>query len=346
MENERSLNGTRGNARIDNDRAGDTSHGCGNSPAASSFIDGHPITYDAMVSLLKQNGFGDAETPQTRFLLERVSFQHIEHYLAVAKRYFPNAGVKTAHDLLQFDRRFQSILLKYIGMFEMQLRAQYAYKMNESAGEHCLYDPGLFLDYAKYARTMETVGGELRKRAKHSKRLRSTLDGNGGKAPVWHAVECMSLGNLSKLYSNTKDVAVTHSVADSFGVKRDELTSWLACLTAARNSCAHYDCLAFRKQLSTPPKRIRGVDCPNTIPFYTVFLLEKVLSTNRVFDDDSLHYSSDLATEIVAAIADFRQSQTGLISAMRLPENWFETIFSDQLQGIHFNISIANGKEA
>ena len=99
------------------------------------------------------------------------------------------------------------------------------------------------------------------------------LDGNGGKVPVWLAVECMSLGNLSKLYSNTGNVSVTHSIADSFGVKRDELTSWLACLTAARNSCAHYDCLAFRKQLSTPPKSIRDVRCPNTIPFYTVFLL-------------------------------------------------------------------------
>lgn len=44
-----------------------------------------------------------------------------------------------------------------------------------------------------------------------------------GDAPIWTAVETLPFGTLSKLFCNTRPKEVTHSVADSLGVRLDDL---------------------------------------------------------------------------------------------------------------------------
>ncbi len=65
--------------------------------------------------------------------------------------------------------------------------------------------------------------------------------------PVWKTLEAISMGILSKLYSNFSDATTKHAVAREFGLNHHKfLRSWLECLTVLRNCCAHHSRLSNR----------------------------------------------------------------------------------------------------
>ena len=54
--------------------------------------------------------------------------------------------------------------------------------------------------------------------------------------PVWKTLEVISMGTLSKLYSNFSDASAKHAVAREFGLNHHKfLRSWLECLAVLRN---------------------------------------------------------------------------------------------------------------
>ena len=65
--------------------------------------------------------------------------------------------------------------------------------------------------------------------------------------PVWKTLEVISMGTLSKLYSNFSDATAKHAVAREFGLNHHKfLRSWLECLAVLRNCCAHHSRLSNR----------------------------------------------------------------------------------------------------
>lgn len=60
-------------------------------------------------------------------------------------------------------------------------------------------------------------------------------------------LEVISMGTLSKLYSNFSDASAKHAVAREFGLNHHKfLRSWLECLAVLRNCCAHHSRLSNR----------------------------------------------------------------------------------------------------
>ncbi|MDE7374539.1 MAG: Abi family protein, partial [Odoribacter sp.] len=65
--------------------------------------------------------------------------------------------------------------------------------------------------------------------------------------PVWKTLEVVSMGTLSKLYSNFSNATAKHLVAREFGLNHHKfLRSWLECLAVLRNCCAHHSRLLNR----------------------------------------------------------------------------------------------------
>lgn len=63
--------------------------------------------------------------------------------------------------------------------------------------------------------------------------------------PVWKTLEAISMGTLSKLYSNFSNATAKHAVAREFGLNHHKfLRSWLECLAVLRNCCAHHSRLS------------------------------------------------------------------------------------------------------
>ena len=255
-------------------RAGGTSglKPSGNPPAISSSI-------KKDIAYLEKRGF-DCSSPEASYVVERVGMHRLEAYLPVA---WANARaisfvdgkavehgdppLKEAHDLLTYDRRMQTVILRYIGIVESQFRARYSRAMSALHGDMALYDPALFRKEERWARAMRDASREIARKANMSRAVRGALDAEG-KAPVGVAVEYMTLGTLSKLYDNTSDQAVVDWVAHGMNASARELRGWLRTVADVRNVCAHFNPYAVRRQIPTTPLPIRGCELSNRSPFY------------------------------------------------------------------------------
>lgn len=70
--------------------------------------------------------------------------------------------------------------------------------------------------------------------------------------PAWMVFEVVSLGTLSRVFSNLKDNNDRTAIAKPFAVDEQVLGSWLHCLSYVRNLCAHHGRL-WNRQLVIKP---------------------------------------------------------------------------------------------
>lgn len=73
-----------------------------------------------------------------------------------------------------------------------------------------------------------------------------------GQLPVWVAIEVLSFGSLSKLYSNMNNEDKNSIAKTNYKVPAVYLESWLKCFSYIRNICAHYGRLYNRPLTSKP----------------------------------------------------------------------------------------------
>lgn len=304
-----------------NDRTGGTSDSSGNPPVES--LDSLYMTPFELCDELYLRGFKDADRYTAEWLLERVSFQHFLPYLKSIEHTHMSEvpTIKQAHDLLTLDRRFQAAAFKYIGVLESQLRAQYGDAMAFKYGDYPQYDANLFLREREYQKTMEIYSREIERKINRNRRLKRKFESNGGRFPIWVALDMLSLGTVARMFSNTADNDVTSQVAKSFHSSKAELGSWLKTVTDCRNIFAHFDSYLVRKQIPSVPLSVRGAKCANTSPFYIVILLAHMLDTGFVFDDMNLHYSIRIRQDVDEILEQYHiVYDDGMIPGV--PENW------------------------
>ena len=302
-------------ASIDFDRTGGTSQRCANPPVVFSL--------DQIMDDIERAGLDCAGRVAARHMLERVSYHHLKPYVnIVASADLPDRPhVKAAHDLMTFDRRISSIILKYIGVFEAQLKARYTQLMAEAHGPFAAYDQSLFLRKAKHGESLRQAETELKRQAaKNAPGVSAALSKYGGKAPLWIMMECASFGTASKLFSNTADTNVTSQVAASFNLNKDKMASWARTLNDVRNVCAHFNPYIVRKQIPSVPKPLRSLPCLHTSPFYAVTMLEHALESDALrFGDTNLDYSLRLRQDAVFEVTDFAELYSDLIGFIGIP---------------------------
>lgn len=311
---------------ITSERTGGTSSACASgNPPVVSFSEQAPEfkSNSEILSDLAASGYTGTDAPESRYVLEHVTYQHLMPYLKAldAIEGYEDPSLKLAHDLLTFDRRMQVVLLKYIGVFEAQFRAQYLISMASRHGAYAVYDKELFLRDERHAESISYYQSEVEKRIRRDSNMRGAYESGGGMLPLWMGVECMTLGTLSSLYSNTADRNVTDAVAESFGASKAELVSWTKTITATRNICAHFEPLFVRKQLPAQPKKIEGVMCHRRLPIYVVLILAHLLRKTIDTTDPNLNYRKrielDAGMEINAFFTYF-----GPIQIPSIPFNW------------------------
>ena len=308
----------------DIDRAGGTSSGdaSGNPPAVLSI----EPSYLNTLKELREQGFSDALSGEAAYLIQCVSPRHPSPYLSLVRSMRGESGrmtVQEAHDILTFDRRYQSILFRYIGIVESQMRAQYAHRMEALHGAFALYDSSLFLRRKNYDKSMRFYGAEVGRQLRKSRHLRKVSAESGGRLPIEYGVECATLGTLSQLFSNTADTRVTERVSTSFGCTKTELTSWLRTVTDVRNICAHFDAYAVRRQIPSLPLRIADMpDADNRGTFYVVLLLLNLMEQRVLFSDLNLVYTYTMRHDIKSLVEPFDEAHPGVIRHLGFPEDW------------------------
>lgn len=306
------------------DRAGDTSRRSGNSPA---FVLSEPVTQPnkhtqrELAELLSKKGVG-GEVDSIEFLINKVGFNTIRNIAATIERrrskYEVNADNIMA--FINFDREMQALLLKGIGIVELQFRTQYAYFMANEHGSFAHCDAGNFKELEHYEEFWVSFERELNyKVGNGNKYLKKKLD-RYGNIPIWDMVNMIPLGTLSKLYRNTKSRAVRFGVADTFGTTYTNMVSWLRTICEVRNRCAHFDDVCITP-LACRPKKIKGLGIPNDSAFYAFLIIELLIEGGITVVNDDVEYShyTIFSNDLLSLGND---APTELFMAAGFPPSW------------------------
>lgn len=278
-------------------------------------------------------GFKDALTGQAAHFFSKVGYEYAKGYFALffdSGKPIENMSLMNVNKIILFDKAFKSLLMEYIGLFELQFRAQYSSALARGRGAFAHRNPKNFKDRTRFEQFLRKYEAEFNRQMKN--RNRTVINGyeKYGDVPAWTAVEIMSFGTLSMLYGNTKSRAIRDEVARSFNASMEEFASWTRALSSVRNVCAHFGQLCG-KRLVSRPKKIPGIPGDNGNPFYIVAILLKLLRENALFIQDvSLSYELLMLRDVLQLLNDNYE----VLATCRIPADWQSIILNDTVVGM------------
>lgn len=284
-----------------------------------------PLDVKDIISLLKQRGllFHDEQKATTYF--QSISFFRLAEYLRpleADKRthiFKPHSTFEQAITLYHFDKQFRTVLFDAIQQIEVALRTRMIHYISLKYGAFWFMNETLFSDKSLFEENISHIRQEvLRSKEDFISEYYSSYS-SPDLPPVWKTFEVISLGTLSKIYRNFKDIGVKKQIARSFNLPQHLcLENWLKCTVLLRNYVAHHNRLwnrvfPFYPQLNIKLRGVwistTGVD--NTRLYaqvcYVAYLLNYIVPT------------SDFRQHLIELVV---QNPTVDIRAMGFPPHW------------------------
>ena len=255
------------------------------------------IDVEEQLQLLKSRGLKILDESRARCFLQAVSFFRLTPYMRPFQQpddpqhhFRPGAGFRDLSRLYDFDRRLRLLVMDAIERVEVAARAVISNHMGPSNGAHWYLEPELFKRRYQHDRLLQTIRNKQDKARdeyqrdceqletllipeERKERLKATRSREnyaryyGHKynepdlMPGWAAMEELTLGELSFLYSGLNRDADKKSIAKRLNLAAPLLESWLHCLTVIRNICAHHDRL-WNREPGIKPKLPKTVSFP------------------------------------------------------------------------------------
>ena len=143
------------------------------------------------------------------------------------------------------------LVVEIIEPIEVSLRTSIAYHLAHQAGAFAHKEAKSFRPEFQHADWLEDILTETqRSQEVFVKHFKDNYE-EYPHLPVWTAVEIMSFGSLSKLFSGLP-MADKQVIASQYGIKAPVLKSWLHTLVYIRNLCAHHARL-WNRELGIAP---------------------------------------------------------------------------------------------
>lgn len=161
-------------------------------------------------------------------------------------------------ELANFDQRLREHFFKGVLLIESAFRCVLAREIALATTPFGLVDSKIFRDSSKYPNFLEILSKALTDHKKEPFISHFITKYSDPFPPAWVMVEILTLGTISKLYSQIT-TSLQKQIARSFHVNHSSyrvdhivLISWLKSLTELRNSCAHHSRLWNRIFVNFP----------------------------------------------------------------------------------------------
>lgn len=239
-----------------------------------------PMSYDEQVDHLRNShGLIIPDAQQANAILQSVNYYRLSAYGIglmdkQTGKFHEGVTIDEIFALYQFDCRLRNIISPVIEYIEIQMRSQISQLIAMKYGAEGHLDKNNFHSWYSKIKNKDmhdVFVDQLNAEINKQKRKPFVLHHNskyGGHFPIWVAVELLTLGSLSTLYSIMKpeDQKI---IAKFFSTNAEYMKSWFAALVELRNICAHYNRI-YNMPLDSMPK------LPKCYSQYV---------TNRVFSD-------------------------------------------------------------
>ncbi|MBB3931212.1 abortive infection bacteriophage resistance protein [Kaistia hirudinis] len=201
------------------------------------------------IALLKRRGMTIPDRARAEHYLQHVSYYRLRAYWLPFEQLAPVNGdhmfrngtsIDDAVALYVFDRQLRLLVMDAIERIEVSLRGAWAYHLAVKYGSHGYLDPNLYDRADRFANALTGLLDEIeRSTDTFIVHYKSKYD-DPEQPPIWMTAEVMSLGQLSKWYSNLKRRPDRQAIAKIYGLDEKVLTSVAHHLTYVRNICAHH----------------------------------------------------------------------------------------------------------
>jgi len=209
-----------------------------------------PTTFEEQVEILKSRGLVISDVDSAIRTLQRINYYRLSAYTLSLKKndqFLPDITFEHVVALYEFDRRFRYLIMEMVEQVEIAFRTHISYHIAYTYGPLGHLNPQHFDNHDAFL-------AELEKELKRSQELfiKHHYEKYEGKIPVWVAIEVLSFGALSKLFSNMKNDDKNQIAKRNYRAPAIYLESWLKCMSYIRNICAHYGRLYNRPLTSKP----------------------------------------------------------------------------------------------
>lgn len=259
--------------------------------------------------------------------LSNISYYRLKGYWwelqddKVNHHFATNSFFEDVIDLYNFDRHFRLIIFNAIERIEIALRTKLIYHLSLGYGAHWYAKPTIFQDQKRFASYLEKIKLDMSNSSEEF--IVKHFENHSSELPEsWKALEVLTLGTISKLYSNLKhQLPEKNKIATEFGLNNQKyLVSWLLTITVLRNIIAHHSRLWNRviiNKYDWPPTS------PNPILSYIPdnYQRRKIfpILTAIVYMNNKISPGNKIINELFNLFNQFPNTQ---LSKMGFPANW------------------------
>lgn len=225
----------------------------------------HPTSFSDQINLLERRGLIVEDKTRAEFYLSQLNYYRFAAYCLpfesdhTSHQFESNTRFDNVLNLYIFDRELRLLVLDAIERIEVSLRTQLAYHLSHNhntAHPHLM--PDLFFNPVLYGSCVNKLDADI-KRSKEEFIKHLTSKYEELQPPIWAVVELMTMGQLSKWFSNIKSRQDRQSISRIYGLDEKVMVSFCEHLSLVRNHAAHHARLWNRDFTKTPMLPRRGL---------------------------------------------------------------------------------------
>jgi abortive infection bacteriophage resistance protein len=222
------------------------------------------LSFDEQISLISKRGFLDVK--KYRRYIENVGYYRLSGYCYPFREigkdgktrlhtFYSDSSFADVVAVYEFDRKLRAVLFSAIEKIEVAFRVKVAYTLGkispiahlrpELLDENCV-KKGEYENFLKKYKTIVEKTQRKRSFVSHHD------DKNDRELPIWAAVGLLTFGCVTRLYLFTPKEARKRLSNKYFGLRDDELGSWISSISEVRNVCAHHSRLWNHTVYSQP----------------------------------------------------------------------------------------------
>lgn len=223
-----------------------------------------PRTFADQLEILRSHGLDIPDPTKAEFYLSQLNYYRLAAYCLPFEQdhgthqVVPGTSFDDVLNLYVFDRELRLLLLDAIERIEVSLRTQMAYHLSQRHNtSHPHLNSSLFGNQGKYQDGLSSLRHEVEKSNEDFiKHLTSKYQ--EALPPIWAVVELMTMGQLSKWFSNVKARKDRKAISQIYGIDEKLMTSFSEHLALVRNIAAHHARLWNRDITKTMRLPTRG----------------------------------------------------------------------------------------
>lgn len=211
------------------------------------------ITTEQQIEILKERGLLINDVKQAVKTLDTISYFRLAGYWRhlevdhTTHQFKNESSFADIADLYSFDKQLRVLLFTAIQTIEVSVRTKIIKHFAPEFGAFWFMDESYATNKARFGTNLAVIRKEVSRSHDDFITEHFSKYSEPNLPPVWKTLEVVSIGTLSKLYSNFSDATAKHAVAREFGLNHHKfLRSWLECLAVLRNCCAHHSRLLNR----------------------------------------------------------------------------------------------------